>query len=338
MSRSAARPQPQIFAAVLGPHRTFTGEAFRCTARLSYLLPEPESTLPDILASTGGKRRPLPCHALTGTYCYKQHQSSKVAHYKSDCPPKLVCALAHSASKNITSATFCPQLVNSGCDPAETPGTDWPDAAHVSFRAADTNHNYLWEGASSGPRVACPCWSGSTAGEQTCCTPQPSDKHSSRRVSFPVEQPVFWASSRTASPSGNLGSGANEVRDSWCGTACGQHPTPGLCSCHSCPPGRHSPAGASCSGSYRSGDCSGSYCFRPPCFTRYSSAGTMNEASGLITDDSYTVHNDFPDDPDYTNIVRRAERAIECGNYPTRIKQGSSGSYFVNTMDAVSIV
>uniref|UniRef100_A0A8C9U0C2 Phosphatidylinositol 4-kinase type 2 n=1 Tax=Scleropages formosus TaxID=113540 RepID=A0A8C9U0C2_SCLFO len=39
--------------------------------------------------------------------------------------------------------------------------------------------------------------------------------------------------------------------------------------------------------------------------------------------------NEFPEDPEFRDIVRRAERAIEEGIFPERIYQGSSGSYFV---------
>lgn len=39
--------------------------------------------------------------------------------------------------------------------------------------------------------------------------------------------------------------------------------------------------------------------------------------------------NHWPDDPHFTDLVRQAETAIENGNYPERIYQGSSGSYFV---------
>uniref|UniRef100_UPI00398EFE36 phosphatidylinositol 4-kinase type 2-beta isoform X2 n=1 Tax=Pristiophorus japonicus TaxID=55135 RepID=UPI00398EFE36 len=39
--------------------------------------------------------------------------------------------------------------------------------------------------------------------------------------------------------------------------------------------------------------------------------------------------NHFPEDSEFTDIVLRAEQAIECGVYPQRISQGSSGSYFV---------
>ena len=46
--------------------------------------------------------------------------------------------------------------------------------------------------------------------------------------------------------------------------------------------------------------------------------------------------NNFPDDPHFQDIVRLAEDAIDCGRYPERIYQGSSGSYFVKGIDNVS--
>ena len=39
--------------------------------------------------------------------------------------------------------------------------------------------------------------------------------------------------------------------------------------------------------------------------------------------------NVFPDDPDFSELIRQAETAIENGIFPARIFQGSSGSYFV---------
>ena len=39
--------------------------------------------------------------------------------------------------------------------------------------------------------------------------------------------------------------------------------------------------------------------------------------------------NIFPDDHQYQDLVRKAERGILQGVYPSRIAQGSSGSYFV---------
>ena len=41
----------------------------------------------------------------------------------------------------------------------------------------------------------------------------------------------------------------------------------------------------------------------------------------------------FSDDPQFTELVRQAEIAIEAGIYPTRIYQGSSGSYFVKNIE-----
>lgn len=41
------------------------------------------------------------------------------------------------------------------------------------------------------------------------------------------------------------------------------------------------------------------------------------------------------DDPQFSDIVRAAELAIEHGIYPERIYQGSSGSYFVKDTEDV---
>ncbi|XP_056147852.1 phosphatidylinositol 4-kinase type 2-alpha-like [Lampris incognitus] len=41
------------------------------------------------------------------------------------------------------------------------------------------------------------------------------------------------------------------------------------------------------------------------------------------------LSNDFPDDPEFREVVRKAEQAIEEEIFPERIYQGSSGSYFV---------
>ena len=50
--------------------------------------------------------------------------------------------------------------------------------------------------------------------------------------------------------------------------------------------------------------------------------------------DNYSViNNTFPDDPEFQSLVREAELAIENGILPKRIKQGSSGSYFVRNSD-----
>jgi len=47
--------------------------------------------------------------------------------------------------------------------------------------------------------------------------------------------------------------------------------------------------------------------------------------------------NHFPDDRDFQEVVRQAERAIDQGVYPTRIAQGSSGSYFVKDENRATI-
>lgn len=48
--------------------------------------------------------------------------------------------------------------------------------------------------------------------------------------------------------------------------------------------------------------------------------------------------NHFPDDPEFADIIQRAEQAIENGVFPERISQGSSGSYFVKDPKGVSSV
>ena len=45
--------------------------------------------------------------------------------------------------------------------------------------------------------------------------------------------------------------------------------------------------------------------------------------------------NEFPEDPEFREIIRKAERAIDDGIYPERIYQGSSGSYFVKDSHGV---
>ncbi|XP_069868481.1 phosphatidylinositol 4-kinase type 2-beta isoform X2 [Dipodomys merriami] len=58
-------------------------------------------------------------------------------------------------------------------------------------------------------------------------------------------------------------------------------------------------------------------------------------ASGTSTSDwersrlASSEMNSFLDDPEFADIVLRAEQAIEIGVFPERITQGSSGSYFV---------
>ena len=50
-----------------------------------------------------------------------------------------------------------------------------------------------------------------------------------------------------------------------------------------------------------------------------------------------TFSNPLSDDPQFTDLVRQAEQAIESGLYPERIYQGSSGSYFVKNTEGTTI-
>ncbi len=52
----------------------------------------------------------------------------------------------------------------------------------------------------------------------------------------------------------------------------------------------------------------------------------------------YTIYNPnvIADDPAFSDLVRQAEIAIDCGILPERIYQGSSGSYFVKSSVNVS--
>jgi len=47
--------------------------------------------------------------------------------------------------------------------------------------------------------------------------------------------------------------------------------------------------------------------------------------------------NNWPNDPTFTELIREAETAIDQGVYPTRIYQGSSGSYFVKNVEGKTI-
>lgn len=65
--------------------------------------------------------------------------------------------------------------------------------------------------------------------------------------------------------------------------------------------------------------------------------GTGNkESSPLLNRVDYEYglfDNHFSDDPEFHDYIRQAEAAIEQGNLPERISQGSSGSYFVKHAD-----
>ena len=53
--------------------------------------------------------------------------------------------------------------------------------------------------------------------------------------------------------------------------------------------------------------------------------------------DHISINNVFPDDPEFTELVREAENAIEAEIFPERITRGSSGSYFVLNCSKVRI-
>lgn len=63
-----------------------------------------------------------------------------------------------------------------------------------------------------------------------------------------------------------------------------------------------------------------------------------NEAQPLLRrmdtlDAACVVNNTFPDDPEFTAVIREAEAAIDAEVFPERISQGSSGSYFAKNSD-----
>lgn len=61
------------------------------------------------------------------------------------------------------------------------------------------------------------------------------------------------------------------------------------------------------------------------------SSGVNREAQPLLggRGDLDIAFNQFPDDPQFSDLIWQAEVAIDNGIYPERIYQGSSGSYFV---------
>ena len=69
--------------------------------------------------------------------------------------------------------------------------------------------------------------------------------------------------------------------------------------------------------------------------------GNTTEGTPLLSriDSEYGhIENNFPDDPEFAQVIRTAETAIEHGIYPERIYQGSSGSYFVKNLEGVSVL
>lgn len=57
--------------------------------------------------------------------------------------------------------------------------------------------------------------------------------------------------------------------------------------------------------------------------------------NAIIVDSSEL--NTFLDDPEFAEVILKAEQAIEFGVFPERISQGSSGSYFVKDPKRVRI-
>ncbi|KAL8187490.1 UNVERIFIED_CONTAM: Phosphatidylinositol 4-kinase type 2-alpha [Gekko kuhli] len=58
-------------------------------------------------------------------------------------------------------------------------------------------------------------------------------------------------------------------------------------------------------------------------------AGSGSGSGTAVARGEREPRNEFPDDPEFAEVVRLAELASERGIYPERISQGSSGSYFV---------
>ncbi|XP_075468483.1 phosphatidylinositol 4-kinase type 2-alpha [Ascaphus truei] len=57
-----------------------------------------------------------------------------------------------------------------------------------------------------------------------------------------------------------------------------------------------------------------------------------SQARALAAQTQREQGNEFPEDPEFAEVVRGAEVAIERGIFPERIYQGSSGSYFVKDL------
>lgn len=52
----------------------------------------------------------------------------------------------------------------------------------------------------------------------------------------------------------------------------------------------------------------------------------------------YDPNNIITDDPEFSDLVKQAEIAIDSGILPERIYQGSSGSYFVKNTASVIVI
>ncbi|CAB3982769.1 Phosphatidylinositol 4-kinase type 2-beta [Paramuricea clavata] len=59
--------------------------------------------------------------------------------------------------------------------------------------------------------------------------------------------------------------------------------------------------------------------------------GTSKRGMERLSESEHPQNN--CNDPEFTLIIRAAEQAIDCGVYPERIYQGSSGSYFVHNKE-----
>ncbi|PIO13273.1 hypothetical protein AB205_0013280 [Aquarana catesbeiana] len=62
---------------------------------------------------------------------------------------------------------------------------------------------------------------------------------------------------------------------------------------------------------------------------------TDSERQPLLERSADRDKNSFPEEPEFREVVRRAEKAISRGIFPERIYQGSSGSYFVKDQQEV---
>lgn len=67
------------------------------------------------------------------------------------------------------------------------------------------------------------------------------------------------------------------------------------------------------------------------------SSGEGTPLLGRLDPDSMHIENNFPEDPEFTQVVQQTENAIDEGMYPMRIYQGSSGSYFAKDRTGVSL-
>ncbi|KFD69151.1 hypothetical protein M514_02969 [Trichuris suis] len=74
-----------------------------------------------------------------------------------------------------------------------------------------------------------------------------------------------------------------------------------------------------------------------PTFTSHRESLPLLKRLGSSGSDVHYVQNNFPEDPQFNNVIRQAEEAIEFGRYPKRILQGSSGSYFVQNTKGETI-